>query len=168
MPELKTIVYRGGLVRFSIPATWREEYEPDGGGNFYEEGPDTGTLRLNILTMEAPSDLTEDSVIDVLSGRGDDREIRRLPNGNAVATYLIHTEEDGQAICLHYWEVANPLPPRHMRLCIFSYTVQASQDSDAHIQAELKLLDTSICRAEFAVTMGESMRSPTKPWWKFW
>lgn len=49
IPELKTIVYRGGLVRFSIPATWQEEYEPDGGGTFYKEGPDTGTLRLILL-----------------------------------------------------------------------------------------------------------------------
>jgi hypothetical protein len=166
--ELKTIVYQGGLVKFSIPSTWREEYEPDGGGIFHEEGPDTGTLRLNVLTMKAPSELTQDSVTDVLSGHGDGREIRRLSNGNAVATYMLHTEETGEALCLHFWEVANPLPPRHMRIGIFSYTVLASQDSDTNIQVELQLLDTSICRAEFAEIMGESMGPPAKSWWKFW
>jgi hypothetical protein len=36
--QFKTIVYRGGIVRFRIPAHWIEEYEHEGGGTFYEEG----------------------------------------------------------------------------------------------------------------------------------
>jgi hypothetical protein len=52
---LKVITYRGGLVRFRIPAAWREEYEDAGGGIFYAPGDDTGTLRISVLTMEAPT-----------------------------------------------------------------------------------------------------------------
>ena len=37
--KLKTIVYRGGIVRFKIPANWVEEYEEDGGGTFYQNRP---------------------------------------------------------------------------------------------------------------------------------
>jgi len=47
---LKTIVYRGGIVTFRIRSNWRETYEPDGGGDFFEEGPGKPTLRLNVLT----------------------------------------------------------------------------------------------------------------------
>ena len=36
-PKLKKISYRGGVVEFSIPANWKEEYERDGGGMFYEQ-----------------------------------------------------------------------------------------------------------------------------------
>jgi hypothetical protein len=43
---LKTINYRGGVVRFRIPADWTEEYEDVGGGTFYKPGKNTGTLRL--------------------------------------------------------------------------------------------------------------------------
>ena len=52
--DLKTIVYRGGVVRFRIPADWQEEYGPAGGGTFYAPGDDTGTLRLNVTTFGAP------------------------------------------------------------------------------------------------------------------
>ena len=46
MTALKTIIYRGGIARFRVPHSWVEEYEPEGGGTFYEDGPDTGTLRM--------------------------------------------------------------------------------------------------------------------------
>jgi hypothetical protein len=48
---MKPVVYRGGIVSFSIPANWREEYESDGGGTFYEDGTDTGTLRLHVISV---------------------------------------------------------------------------------------------------------------------
>jgi hypothetical protein len=118
--------------------------------------------------MEAPSELTEGLVMSALSDRGDGRKIRMLLNGNAVATYVVQKEEEGQAIAIHYWEIANPLPPRQLRLAIFSYTVLASQDSAANTQAELQLLDSSICEAEFSQEMRQTLRAPAKPWWKFW
>lgn len=52
-PAMKEIVYRGGIVVFSIPSNWKEEYEPNGGATFYQEGFKTGTLRLSILTVSA-------------------------------------------------------------------------------------------------------------------
>jgi hypothetical protein len=54
MPDqdgMKTIRYRGGIVTFRIPAHWTEEYEEEGGGIFYNEDNDSGTLRLNVLTF---------------------------------------------------------------------------------------------------------------------
>ena len=38
-PALKTIKYRGGLVTFRVPAHWKEDYEPEGGGTFYDARP---------------------------------------------------------------------------------------------------------------------------------
>ncbi len=55
LPSWKTIEYRGGLVTFRIPSDWVEEYEADGGGAFYAEKPDSGTLRLNVNTLRSPS-----------------------------------------------------------------------------------------------------------------
>lgn len=53
MTNLKHIKYRGGIAEFQIPSHWREEYEPGGGGTFYEDSPDSGTLRLNVLSLSS-------------------------------------------------------------------------------------------------------------------
>jgi hypothetical protein len=151
MVRLKTINYRGGVVTFSIPASWREEYEPEGGGTFYEDKPDSGTLRLNVLTFEGPSVGPSPSAIETLARPGDkERQVRPLRDGNAVARYIKSGGDQGQLLQIHYWEVANPVPPRHMRFVVFSYTILASQASDALIREELALLDRLICDAKFA------------------
>jgi hypothetical protein len=172
MVDLKTIEYRGGLVTFSIPASWCEEYGPEGGGTFYGHTPHSGTLRLNVITMKSRRDMTEDSIQDaivkVLPGPGHDREVTRLPNGNAMVRYIEPASENGEELQLHYWEVANPLPPRTMRLAVFSYSMLAAQASDPTVRAELELLDKLISEAEFAKVPGVSGRYPPKPWWKFW
>jgi hypothetical protein len=51
---MKHVEYRGGLVRFELPRHWVEEYEPNGGGTFYDEAVDAVTLRLNVLSFRAP------------------------------------------------------------------------------------------------------------------
>ena len=157
MSALKTINYRGGLVIFSIPATWREEYEPAGGGTFYEDRPDSGTLRLNVMTMEAPPYAQELSALQALShstAAGDEREVTALPNGNAMARYVKKAVEDRQRLHIHYWEVASPLPPRHMRLAIFSYTLFAAQTSTSSVRRELEMLNQQIEAAQFASELG--------------
>ncbi|HSI65722.1 MAG TPA: hypothetical protein VLE43_21530, partial [Candidatus Saccharimonadia bacterium] len=52
MWETKTVTYRGGVVVFDLPARWVEEYEPSGGGTFYEDTPQSGTLRLSVLGFQ--------------------------------------------------------------------------------------------------------------------
>jgi hypothetical protein len=48
---MKKITYRGGLISFQIPKDWIEEYEENGGGTFYEDSQESGTLRINVLTV---------------------------------------------------------------------------------------------------------------------
>jgi hypothetical protein len=67
-PKMKTIAYRGGIVTFRIPTHWREEYSDTDGGMLYEEHPDSGTLRLTIITMTVPEQRQETSALDVLWG----------------------------------------------------------------------------------------------------
>jgi hypothetical protein len=56
-PVMKTISYRGGVVTFRIPESWNEEYSDTDGGTFYEDKPDSGTLRLKLITAESPSEI---------------------------------------------------------------------------------------------------------------
>jgi hypothetical protein len=62
---MKTITYRGGLITFQIPTDWIEEYEENGGGTFYEDSPESGTLRLNVLTIKEKENSVKNLVNDI-------------------------------------------------------------------------------------------------------
>jgi hypothetical protein len=154
LPSWKTIEYRGGLVTFRIPSDWVEEYEADGGGAFYAEKPDSGTLRLNVMTLRSPSPIDARTTEELLRPRAQSRglSVRPLPGGNASISYSEAAEEDGVALVIHYWEVANAVPPFHARLAVFSFTTLASEKK--RISDDLEWLDLEICASTFASDLG--------------
>lgn len=155
--QMKEIQYRGGLVTFSVPKHWVEEYEPDGGGMFYENAPDTGTLRLNVITAKSPKPLSNDAAFEELVAMKTVKadSVQRLKNGNAIATSIQHSSEQGQAITLFWWHVTNPVRPSHLRIANFSYTVLTSQEATDTVKRELQLLTESIKNAKFHPTLGQ-------------
>ena len=155
--DMKEVKYRGGVITFLIPKNWVENYEPDGGGMFYEDAPNTGTLRVDVITAKSPTPLDRDTAyIELGSMKNVKPEtIKRLPNGNAIVTWIEHTSERGQAITLFWWHVANPVPPNHLRFANFSYTVLTSQEDSALINSDIRMLTSSITNAAFHSTIGE-------------
>src|SRR5262249_16042687 len=129
---MKTIRYRGGVVTFRIPAHWTEEYQEDGGGVFYDEDNDNGTLRLNILTFSSKTPVTSRTAMSLLEPRREEYhgELTDLGHGNALLRYTEQTEEAGDPLTIHYWQIANVVPPNHFRLAIFSYTVPTELADD--------------------------------------
>lgn len=168
--EMKTINYRGGIVRFRIPANWEEEYEKAGGGTFYRAGEDTGTLRLNVLTFQAPADQQVDTstAADTLEtfARKYGVPIIKLHDGIAAIRYDETSEEQGDRLIIRYWQVAQFLPPKIFRHAIFSYTLLEAQPTQPTFAAELDLLEREIYAAEFAMEVGEIPKK--KPWWRPW
>ena len=161
--ELKTIVYRGGVVRFRIPADWEEEYEPAGGGMFYAPGDETGTLRLAITTFGAPAGKT----LDV-----DDAEgflapfpskygvaVQPLRPGVAMIRYDLPASDRGHALKIRYWHVAQVIPPGHVRQSLFSYSVLEKLFDDRLLRQEMELLEREISVAEFAPVLGQTRRA---------
>ena len=152
---MKSINYRGGVVEFRIPTTWKEEYSDTDGGTFYEDRPDAPTFRLKIITARSHSDITRDSAAQVVNsfkqvqGRGE-----RQPNGNALARYEESGVDRDHKIRIFYWIVCNPVPPKTVRIATFSYTILQSQESDARIVQEIELLDREIRAAEFSTELG--------------
>jgi hypothetical protein len=153
---VKTIAYRGGLVTFRIPDSWVEEYGDKGGGTFYEDRPDSGTLRLNVLTFESKSEVNSESIRQSLlrSQKGDDNQLDVLSNGNVLSRYTKSIRDEGSDLIMFYWELGNPLPPRTARLAIFSYTILASQQTDASLKRELEMLEHEIKQAAFSTQRG--------------
>ncbi|OYW39885.1 MAG: hypothetical protein B7Z35_03080 [Hydrogenophilales bacterium 12-61-10] len=155
--QMKEIKYRGGLVTFSIPKHWVEEYETDGGGMFYEDAPNSGTLRLNVITAKSPKPLSADAAYEELVAMKsiNGKNVQHLANGNAFATAIHHATEQGQGITLFWWYVTNPVPPNHIRMANFSYTVLATQENSEQTHREVQLLTESIKNAAFHPTLGQ-------------
>jgi hypothetical protein len=158
---MKTIVSRGGVVTFRIPAHWREEYSDIEGGTFYRDHPQSGTLRLSIVTATSQKQAQSRSAFDVLQGiednlrnEGVDGTIKGRKDGNAVFKYEEAGSEQGMRLTIFYWIVANALPPRHVRVATFSYTIIAEQRNQSQIQHDLEMLDAEIEAASFSPQMG--------------
>ena len=153
-PDWKVIIYRGGLVEFRVPTSWVEEYEEDGGATFYDPTPDSDTLRLNVLTVRSTSPVTPRTPLELLRPRAEQYGVtaEALPNGNAVMSYTERAEEHGVPLVIHYWELANAVPPAHARIAVLSFTVRASEDMRA--SESLEWLDDEIRALNFSDELG--------------
>jgi hypothetical protein len=147
MSQLKSICYPGGIARFQIPASWKEEYQPSAGATFYEDRPDSGTLRLNVLSFHSNGGPSCDETISGLIAKSG---YEPLGKDLAVKQYVQHAEEDGEQLQIYYWEIAVPVKPHSVRLAIFSYAILASQADDREVCDEIELLNRSIRSAEFS------------------
>jgi hypothetical protein len=156
--KLKKISYRGGVVEFSIPANWKAESEHDGRGIFYEDSPDSGALRLSVVTGKSPTPINDKSASDALRGlrQAQSHQVEPLTNGNSLLYYSEPATESGHKLHMVYWIVANPVRPDHIRIAIFSYTLLEGQQERQRFKEELALLDAQIRKAEFSQELGET------------
>lgn len=154
MPQLKTIQYRGGIAKFQLPSSWVEEYDPRGGGTFYEPGDDTGTLRINVLGFERPPNAPVTSATALLTRTPSIGEVEALPSGAAVLRYMKHGEERGVRLRLYRWEICVCVSAIHFRIVAFTYTILDGQEQKPEMQAELQLLDKLIVTAEYPAVRG--------------
>jgi hypothetical protein len=159
---MKPVLYRGGLVSFRIPENWREEYESEGGGTFYEDKPDSGTLRLNVLSLEKKEPLTLGDATREAFG---DQQYEVLPCGFPMRHYAKEAEERGTQLRLYRWEVLVPVSPTWWRLACFTHTVIAAQDGTAQSREELRLITSIVREAQYSTEPGVV---PERPWWRFW
>jgi hypothetical protein len=153
---LKTITWRGGVVSFRIPAHWTEDYTDEGRGTFYDDAPNSGTFRLDIVTAQAPSPLTSDSAREVLATlrQSAKHPIERLSSGSALVRYSESAVDRGHKLLITYWSVAHVIPPNHARIATFSFTILAHQRDEPRFQRELELLDREVRESVFSETLG--------------
>src|SRR5205085_1907969 len=155
--KLKKISYRGGVVEFSIPANWKAESEHDDRGIFYEDSPDSGTLRVSVITAKSPAPFKDKPASDALRvlRQAQSRQIESLTNGNALLHYSEPATESGHKLHMVYWIVANPVRPDHIRIATFSYTLLEGQHEQQRFKNEIALIDAQIRKAAFSKELGE-------------
>jgi hypothetical protein len=147
------ISYRGGVVTFALPALWHEEYEPEGGGAFYPNRSDSGTLRLNVITLAPPHPgqaPLKPAALLARTATQHGTQPHALPSGNALLRFTTHAEEEGTPVTLHFWHLAGHSPPAPPRVAIFVFTVASALESSPLIQAELSFLERWLPEASFS------------------
>ncbi|MEH6491185.1 hypothetical protein [Halopseudomonas sp.] len=148
--DSKEISYNGGLITFSVPQDWIEEYDQQVGGSFYEDSPTSGTFRLHVVTMRSPAPVTKSEAVNVLQSVGEpDDPISTLSNGTAYKTFSEKAVDSGNDITIYYWSLAQIIEPNHARIANFSYTVLSSQVGTTQYQEEIDYLLNSIRNARF-------------------
>lgn len=147
---MKTICYRGGIAIFALPDHWTEEYDPDGGGTFFDPYPGSGTLRLNVISFSAPRPQARNALLQKALPDASGTTKGGLP----LRRRTVSEVEEGQPLEIHRWEIAIPVPPASLRIACFTYTMLAGQLADASIAAELRQVEESITNAVFSEEPG--------------
>ena len=143
---MQNVDFRNGTLRFRLPKPWIAEYTKDGGASFREpEG--IGVLFLHTIDFDTHEPATPDHAVDLLANYGDHegREVLQLTNGSVIVTYV----EQRDDLAAFAWEVAHALPPDHLRLAAFSFTVKAEASNDPKVVQVVSMLTREIALAEF-------------------
>ena len=150
--KMKTISYRGGVITFRIPAAWKEEYQPEGGGAFYDNNrAESGTLRLNVITFRAPAGKLPPDGLAYFTGEPKAKEARlsKTLHSDGLKFYRRDAEEAGEKLHVYTWQIAHCTPPDTLRVAIFTWTLLAAQSGDAEFKKEVEILDGEIAKAQF-------------------
>lgn len=143
---LKMVRYREA-VSFPIPMSWKEEDEPGVQGTFYEDGPDTGTLRVSVMQWLGSSEDDRNRMIKSLLLPG---TVETLKQGVYLTKEVKEVPEGGEPLKLHRWLVVLALPENTCRLVAFTHTITAAQENDRAIVAELATVDFAVRNAVFS------------------
>lgn len=148
---MKRISYRGGLVGFQIPSHWVEECGDEGGGTFYEDSPDSSTLRLNVMSFEIGGG---DPLAAAQNATGDERPVALGPAAYLYGPLEKSVEEEGENLLMLSWKVAFPVFPNKVRMAIFTYTILERQRDDSDIVQEIEMIEKSIRTASYSCEPG--------------
>lgn len=134
-------------VSFPIPVTWKMEDEPGVQGTFYEEAPDTGTLRVSVMQWPGTDEEDRNRILKTILLPG---SVEALKQGIYLKKEVEDSAEEGEALKLHRWLVVLALPQNVCRLVTFTHTVTAAQEHDRAIAAELAAVDFAVRNAVYS------------------
>lgn len=143
--KVREIFYRGGIAIFPLPDNWIEEYEPSGGGTFYEDAAHGGTLRLNVLGF----DFNTNSATRF-------GEYQPFRDGLHIKTTKEQFVEDDDECILLSWQIGYDVGDNHFRIANFTYTIEAMAFRGEQAQYELSVIEMILKMAEFGRELGEA------------
>jgi len=153
MRELKVINYHEGALRFSVPVEWQEEYGRESGGTFFEQAPDSGTLRLSVVVMNTKGKTDSDALERFLKTRPEARakgaQISKELNGNVVLQFIQRTTEGGDDMSIVWWFVASGAFEDAIQIAMFSYSLLNINREKEQNKEDILFLDQELRKTEF-------------------
>lgn len=143
---------RGGLVRFSVPSSWREEHEPDGTAVFHDAASGERVLRLSILSIERPGRARAEDLAFALGRLRPPAEsaLATLPDGRLLLKHVDAGREDGRALVLFTWQLARSLDQDRARLAVFTLAVPAGAALDVLTADDVRRVERAVRAATIA------------------
>jgi hypothetical protein len=158
--RMKRLEYRGGLVRFELPSHWVEEYEPEGGGTFYDNTIEAVMLRLNVLSFQAPQPIgVGDAIVAARQSAKQGFVVEALATEQALCIEPPKLfEEQGEALELHTWRLYRVVASAQMlRIAVFSATVIVAERDAEKTRTILALIDRAVRGAVVSAAPGVSV-----------
>src|SRR5262249_19170378 len=115
-----------------------------GGGTYYDSAGQSGTLRLNVITVRSPRPLQPSDAGELVKSGPGSKKVESLPNGLVLATFEERAVEDDTPLVIHYWQIAQVVMPDHGRIAVFSHTLTEAEAAQSWAKRELVLLDQEI------------------------
>ncbi|MFS4494567.1 hypothetical protein [Maribacter sp. 2308TA10-17] len=150
---MKRVNYRGGLISFEIPNSWIEEYEENGGGTFYEDSPESGTLRVNVLTIKEKSsgESVNDLIKNSINSSTDIEMTNEYPSfkEDSIIESVCRTQENDIPITQYRFDCVHKTNQSDYLIAMFTWTVKTEFEKLDNYIKDFKMVQNAIISLGF-------------------
>ncbi len=153
---MKKITYRDGLISFQIPKDWIEEYEENGSGTFYEDSQESGTLRVNVLTVnEKDTDETDKNLIHSFKASISSKNAVEITDeydslkGDTIIESLCRTQENDILINIYRFDCIHKTNKSDYLIAMFTWTIKTEFEKLDNYADDLKMIQNNIMNLTF-------------------
>ena len=151
--DLKVVTSAGKQVSFQVPSQWKEDYKEGHGGTFYLDSPESGTLRVNVMTANAPTNGAAKSALEAfLVSRSERQAVVQTADGNYVERKESYATDQGIPIFMVTWTVCKVLSQDAARIAVFTYTCATENREKTICAEEIRNLNELIPKVRFSNT----------------
>ena len=151
--RVRSVSHSDGTLVCRVPREWVEEIEDDGTRVLWSPKGVSGSLRIILITAKRDAVTDGHPAMGVLGAPREGSVDVSLPNGNVYRRYRTETTEDGEPLAIHWFRIANYVPPRYYRLAVFSFTTRIAEERTPIIQQQLEFLERELPACRFASTV---------------
>lgn len=142
---MKTVTSAGKQVSFRVPKNWQSE--PEGNGMmFYAPEPDSGTLRLDVLTFRSPNSPADEPPSSLSHAQKMGVPLETLPSGIHFLRAQTKAKEEDDDLASIEWNL-EAREGEYTAIAIFSFTLLESQVEVSKYKEQIEMLDREIRQA---------------------
>jgi hypothetical protein len=145
--RLDRVFVFGDRLSFLVPREWIEQLEEDNCYLYQRPKTDSGWLRVSLITSNVVQGTPAQKLKRLFAKRDNVRIDEET--GNLVSSYEKDSDQNGVALHIYYWMVANTVLPDLIREAVFSYTILRERTSDEETIEAVKVIGQLVSQAQF-------------------